>query len=196
MPIFASATVEGFFDTTLGYATLPADAVEINAQLHGELLAGQASGQLIDWSGPLPALVAAPLPSIEALAAAKRTEIHVEAMRRRDALIPEYPLHERETWDQQSMEAKAKAADPAAPTPLLSAMALARGITVAGLAAKVTAKAAAFAAAGGSIIGAQQALEDQLQTALDAYAGGSADEPTTRMEIAAIDPADPAAWPA
>ena len=195
MPIFASVTAEGFFDSTIDYATLPADAVEIAPQLHAELLAGQAAGQLIDWSGQLPALVAPPAPSIEALGTAKRAQIHAQACRRRDDLIPQYPLHERETWDQQSMEAKAKAADPAAATPLLSAMAQARGITVAVLAAKVTAKAAAFAAAGGAIIGAQQALEDHLQAALDAHAAGTADEAATRAAIAAIDPADPSAWP-
>ena len=135
-------------------------------------------------------------PLIENLAAAKRREIHAEACRRRDDLIPEYPLHERETWDQQAMEAKAKGADLAASTPLLSAMAQARGITAAALAARVTAKAVAFAEAGGAIIGAQQRLEDMLQAALDAHAGGTADDAATRAAIAAIEPGDPAHWPA
>ena len=147
------------------------------------------------WSDP-DGFVAPAAPVIASLAVAKRRQIHDKACRLRDALIPEYPLHERETWDAQLREAEAYTADNTAPTRLLSAMATARGMTVAALAARVMDKAEAFATAGGAVIGCQQALEDQLQLALDAHAAGTADDAATRAAIAAIDPADPAHWPA
>ena len=54
------------------------------------------------------------------------------------------------------------AADPTASTPLLSALAQARGISLPDLVERVLAKADAFAVASGSIIGQRQALEDRL----------------------------------
>ena len=54
------------------------------------------------------------------------------------------------------------AADPTASTPLLSALAEARGISLPDLVERVLAKADAFAVASGSIIGQRQALEDRL----------------------------------
>ena len=54
------------------------------------------------------------------------------------------------------------AAVPTAATPLLSALAEARGISLPDLVERVLAKASAFAVASGSIIGQRQALEDRL----------------------------------
>ena len=54
------------------------------------------------------------------------------------------------------------AADPTASTPLLSALAESRGISLPDLVERVLAKADAFAVASGSIIGQRQALEDRL----------------------------------
>ena len=56
----------------------------------------------------------------------------------------------------------AYAADPTASTPLLSALAQARGISLPDLVERVLAKADAFAVASGFIIGQRQALEDRL----------------------------------
>ena len=56
------------------------------------------------------------------------------------------------------------AADPTASTPLLSALAEARGISLPDLVERVLAKADAFAVASGSIIGQRQALEDRLDS--------------------------------
>lgn len=152
-------------------------------------------------AGPPPA-VQGPLPPLDQLAAAKRREIHAEARRRRDALVPTYPDHERETWDQQAREAEryaadaaAAEADPSATVPLLAAIAGQRGLPLADMVAKVQAKALAFAAAGGAVIGAQQGLEDQLDLILGDYGEGTIDEPTARAAIEAIDPADLAHWP-
>ena len=130
-----------------------------------------------------------PLLAIPSLIAQKRRQIHDEARRQRDQLAPHYPQHEIDTWDQQRREAVAYQADPSiADTPLLTAMATARGMTVEALAARVLVKAQAFAQAGGAILGAQQALEDQLGTILADLAAGTITEAEARTALNEIDP--------
>lgn len=90
------------------------------------------------------------------------------------ALTQTYPVFEISSWPQQITEAKAYAADPATPTPLLSELATARGIELAGLVTKVLEKAAVFSVISGQLIGKRQALE----TAIDAT--------TTLEELAAV----------
>lgn len=136
-----------------------------------------------------PAEPETPLLAIPSLFARKRRQIHDEARRRRDLLAPNYPQHEIDTWDQQRREAVAYTDDPTTDTPLLSAMATARGWTVADLASRVLVKAEAFAVAGGEILGRQQAAEDQLQTIMADLAAGTITEDGARAQIAAID------WP-
>ena len=80
----------------------------------------------------------------------------------RAILTGTYPDREIRTFDKQESEARAYAADPTASTPLLSALAEARGISLPDLVERVLAKADAFAVASGSIIGQRQALEDRL----------------------------------
>ena len=77
-------------------------------------------------------------------------------------LTETYPDREIATFDKQESEARAYAADATASTPLLSALAEARGISLPDLVERVLAKADAFAVASGSIIGQRQALEDRL----------------------------------
>ena len=79
-----------------------------------------------------------------------------------NALTAAYPDREISTFDKQESEARAYAADSTASTPLLSALAQARGIPLPDLVERVLAKADAFAVASGSIIGQRQALEDRL----------------------------------
>lgn len=143
----------------------------------------------------LPDEPAPPVPTIAELAEAARGQVHTEARRRRDLLAPNYPQHEIDTWDQQRREAVAYTTDPMTDVPLLTAMATARGWTVVDLAARVLIKATAFAQAGGAILGAQQALEDQIQIVLSDLAAGTITEAQARTQLAAIDPTDPTAWP-
>lgn len=75
-----------------------------------------------------------------------------------------YPDVEVQSWAQQTREAEALAVDSSASTPLLSAIAAARGLTIDGLAERVRAKVAAYAAASGTVIGQRQALEDALMS--------------------------------
>lgn len=105
-----------------------------------------------------------PIPTLDEAKAAKLSEINKAADKIMAALISTYPDREISTFDKQEAEARAYMADPEAPTPLLSALAKARGISMDELVKRVIAKADAFAAASGYIIGQRQALEDQLDT--------------------------------
>lgn len=105
-----------------------------------------------------------PVPTFKEAKAAKLSEINKAADKIMAALISTYPDHEISTFDKQEAEARAYMANPEAPTPLLSALAKARGISMDELVKRVIAKADAFAAASGYIIGQRQALKDQLDT--------------------------------
>jgi hypothetical protein len=81
------------------------------------------------------------------------------------ALVKSYPEHEISSWHQQVREATDYTLDNNAPTPLLSAIASGRGVTVPELVAKVHTKAAEYSAASGAIIGKRQALISLIETA-------------------------------
>lgn len=78
-----------------------------------------------------------------------------------------YPPDEVTSWAKQETEARAYVADNTAPTPLLSAIAEARGVPFALLVEKVIEKADLFAAASGALIGARQRYEDEIAAAAD-----------------------------
>jgi hypothetical protein len=99
------------------------------------------------------------------LAAAKRAAIRTAARSRLDAVLSEYPEHERLTWDRQQAAATAYRNDPSSVPALLQTLADKRGISVDDLAAKILDKAAAFEALAGEVVGTQQALEDQVRAA-------------------------------
>lgn len=103
-----------------------------------------------------------PVPTFKEAKAAKLSEINKAADKIMAALVSTYPDREISTFDKQEAEARAYMADPTAPTPLLSALAKARGLSMDELVKRVIAKADTFAAASGYIIGQRQALEDQL----------------------------------
>ena len=105
-------------------------------------------------------------PPLEEVKAAKLAEINAECQRMLESLTPTYPERELTTFDKQESEARAYAADATASTPLLSALAAGRGISLADLVKRVLAKADAFAVASGSIIGQRQALEDRLDACM------------------------------
>lgn len=104
----------------------------------------------------------------------RKAAINADADRLITALSAAYPASEVISWDQQVREAAAYAADSTAVTPLLAALSAARGVAIADLVQRVQARALAFSAESGRILGARQRLDDQL---------GSA---TTTDEIAAV----------
>ena len=106
-----------------------------------------------------------PVPTLEEMKTDKLSEINAAADKAISTLTAAYPDREIATFDKQEAEARAYTAAPAtAQTPLLSALAQARGIELPELVRRVIAKADAFAVASGSIIGQRQALEDRLDT--------------------------------
>lgn len=77
-------------------------------------------------------------------------------------LVAKYSDGEIRSWDQQRAEATAYTADNTASTPLLSAIATARGITVSELATKVLANAAEYESAFGTLLGKYHKNKDTL----------------------------------
>ncbi len=139
-------------------------------------------GQTYDGLGPLPVWLhtteppAPPLPAVEAQASAPAA-INAGCEQAIAAISADYPASEVLSWPKQEAEARACVADTGAPTPLLDALAAARSVGKAELAGRVIAKADAYAAYSGALIGRRQALED----ALDALPADAAAE-----QIAAI----------
>lgn len=80
-------------------------------------------------------------------------------------LTDTYPEAELLTFDKQESEAREYMKDKTAETPLLSALAISRGMTVEELASRVLKKADAFTLASGTYIGQRQKYEDQLSKA-------------------------------
>lgn len=118
-----------------------------------------------------------PKPDSELLEMAK-----VEKMTELNKAFEEYmarlrygvPPSEVASWDQQHIEAKKHLYDGDKDTPLLTDMALARGVDLTWLAERVIIKAGMFASPSGSIIGTRQKHEDQIVAA------------TTQEELEAI----------
>jgi hypothetical protein len=77
----------------------------------------------------------------------------------------EYGAYEMATWDQQYAEALAYTASPAADVPLLAAMCVARGISIAELAGKIIANRASWVALTGYVIGQRQRIVTQIEAA-------------------------------
>ena len=103
------------------------------------------------------------LKTLDEVKAEKLAEINEKCDAALKAMTPTYPDRELLTFDQQKQEALAYTSDPSSPCPLLSPLAAARGITLELLCQKVIAKATAFSAISGTLIGQRQAYEDQLE---------------------------------
>lgn len=106
--------------------------------------------------------VPAQLMTLASLKADRLAAIAADCEQAIAALRAGYPDSEVLSWPKQEAEARAFVADAAAATPLLDALAEARAVPKAELAARVIAKADAFAAISGALIGKRQKLEDQL----------------------------------
>lgn len=97
-----------------------------------------------------------------------RAEINAAYSNAINVIADQYPDTERDSWAKQEAEARAYLADNNAATPLLSAIATARGITVDDLAARVVANADAYTVTAGEIIGRRQARMDEIAAAVAA----------------------------
>lgn len=94
--------------------------------------------------------------------ARKEAEIREWADEVMESIVTPYKPKERETWHRQVAEAEAYNINPSAPTPMLSALVLERGNTVADQAARILGNKAAFETAIGTIIGKQENRLDQI----------------------------------
>lgn len=97
-----------------------------------------------------------------------------------------YPPSEVLSWPKQEREARAYAADPAAATPLIDALATARGIAKPELASRIIDKADLFAQVSGQLIGKRQALEDQLVAMQVAFDDPAQSDPTPEQIEAVV----------
>lgn len=102
---------------------------------------------------------------IEAARDAKLAEINQAVTDALATLTARYPRIERESWTQQAQEARARAANPRAPSPLLDAIAAARGVSLATLIAAIIARKATYDAAAGAVFGKRQKLKAQIDSA-------------------------------
>ena len=102
---------------------------------------------------------------LEAVKAAKRAEINAACDIAVASLAASYPEREVQSWPQQVKEAEALTNNAEAATPLLAAIADARGLPVVELASRVLGKMNAYAAASGPLIGRRQAAEDLIDVA-------------------------------
>lgn len=157
------------YDTTVDVWSVPTDYREsgifTTVQLQGQppelpacdITAAQLLATLL--------LPADPAAQLDRARTERLTGINADADALVDELAATYPEREIQSWPQQVKEAEALALSPTADAPLLSALAAARGVDRADLAARVLAKASAYAAASGAIIGARQRLEGLLSAA-------------------------------
>jgi len=129
--------------------TLPGQPEEVPAC---DMTASEYLGELVLAAGDAGKLEAAKAAKLEEIKTACNTDVA--------ALAAGYPESEVQSWTQQVKEAEALALNPAAPAPLLTAIAVARGLPVAELGARVLAKMAGYAAVSGALIGRRQAAED------------------------------------
>lgn len=141
---------------------IPVDAVDISDALFDQTInetdgvwkRNQETGEVAKYSNPAP--------TTAELKTQKLREINARCESEIAAISAGYPVSEVMSWSKQETEARAYLANNAAATPLLDALAAARGITKADLADRVIAKADLFAQISGTIIGKRQALEDQI----------------------------------
>lgn len=126
-----------------------------------ELAAWEAANEM-KWENGI--LIPTPL-TLDELKTAKELEIRAKGSVLMLQIVTPYTAEERDTWPSQVSEAKAYTENPAAATPMLSALVAQRGNTVANQAARILGNEAAFKTAVGVILGIQQAKIDLIAVA-------------------------------
>ena len=105
-------------------------------------------------------------PNYEKLVEQKAAEIRSRYATMMDEIVAPYSKTEQSTWFSQVQEADKFLADPTAQTPMLSALAENRGVSLADLATWVKENESAYRVAVGSILGQQQKELDDLYRAV------------------------------
>ncbi|WP_176243676.1 tail fiber assembly protein [Halomonas sp. CSM-2] len=170
-----SATKKAFYPTNMrstyqANGSWPVDAIKVTDaewKTYGQSQPPDGMQRGADEKGR-PSWVPIPPDDLDTLAAKKRGEIDSAAARAVADIRSLYPDFERETWGDQEDEARAWTADNTAPTPTLTGIAEARGVTVKYLAPKVIEKADQYRTLATSVAGKRQRLEDDIAAALEA----------------------------
>lgn len=130
-----------------------------------------ADGERIVWIGAawrveaIPPAPVPPAPTLDDMRAAKRAEIE-SAYRQSIAPVTDgYTQEERDSWGKQETEARNRLISEPWPTPLLTAIAIERGMEVIDLAALVATKADEYAAIAGAAFGRRRARLTDLAAA-------------------------------
>lgn len=146
-----------------GVWLVPANATTIEPPF---LQAGQrarfSNAQWTIENIPAPIAEAPAVPTLDEVKALKVAEINAAAEGAIAPITSVYSLAERDTWPIQEAEAVAWTADNLTQTPILTAIATARGESVGNVVANVLAKAAAFKSLAGTTFGKRKALIDQV----------------------------------
>ena len=124
-----------------------------------------ANKAVIEDRGDYYEVVALPEQTLDEAKAIKLTEINSACDKVLHDLVGTYPALEIFTFEQQLADARAYTADNTAETPVLSKLAVARGVELPDLVNRVLEKAEHFKDVSARAVGQRQALEDQLNAA-------------------------------
>lgn len=147
-----AGTITGLYSDAVGYASVPSTAIAIQRADGEKLRMGFAD---FNYSNGLVTLNQVAILSKNKRA--KTAEIDAAYTAAIAVISASYPETERTSWAKQEAEARAWTTSLAAPTPLLSAIATARGTTLVDICARVIANADAYALYAGGVIGKRQA---------------------------------------
>lgn len=159
-----SKLTQSFYPEDTYYHDLTADLVTCTTAEH-DLAKARQSGETLDFVDGVLVIIPAPPQTLGEAIKEQITNINSDCQKALAAIVAPYPALEIPTWPNQYNEADAYTANSSAPTPTLTAIAAASGQTVAALATSVLAKAEAYTAASGSIVGKRQLLTAQINSA-------------------------------
>ena len=144
-------------------SVIPADAMAVDDTLFFKTINEQDGIWTLDNGAiikkPFPA------PTLAELKLAKKAEITSKFEQTIQQVTAGYSSTEITSWSKQEQEARAFTAVPLSATPLIDALATARGVPKAALATRIIAKADLLAGISGQLIGKRQGLEDAIDAA-------------------------------
>ena len=175
--LFTDGKLAARYDSDIHGDAIPENAIEVSEELFWRTI-NETDGI---WSFVDGEIVKLPFPekTVEQAIAEKKAEINVAYEDAMNAITSSYPASEMLSWDKQEAEARAYETDPLASTPLVDALANARGLDKEELVSRILVKADQFAVYSGMTIGKRQALEDALAVL-------EADPETTVEDVEAI----------